>query len=218
VFNGTNANHFNWELFIVIFFTINILTSAFILYLQKEFLPAIIYMIFINIPFLFVSALCIYDYGLINFLLIIVYIVISSVGILIIAYAVKSKFPVTGIKELKGILKTSRFLVSSAFILLLSISGFPLTFGFTSRLYLFSSINNDFYLLIIIASIISTLISFIILYRFIIALISVNSDILQPIVLNYSQKLILFVSVILTILLGIYPQILTSFLKYIVII
>ena len=71
VFNGTNANHFNWELFIVIFFTFNILTSAFILYLQKEFLPAIIYMIFINIPFLFISVLCIYDKAFINYLLLI---------------------------------------------------------------------------------------------------------------------------------------------------
>jgi len=225
VFTGSNSFNsinnynelFNWELFIVLFVCINILSSFVMLYLQKELINTMLYLIFVNIPLVFISFICTQEYIVINFLFVIIYLVITIIGIFLTTSIIRTKYNVSVIYDLKGSFKSSRLISSVFFIFLLNISGIPVTYGFFSRLYLFSSINSNYALLILIVSIIASFISLKIIYR-IISLTLSESDInITSGKVNLVHTIILALTLFLTITVGIFPGLLTGYLKYIII-
>lgn len=167
-FNSADSQHslnpvFDWELLLIIIFCLTVLSSSFMLFLQKDLLKINVYIFLANIPFFLTGlALTPYSHLSVNTMLLLQAIIPFS-GIIILVKYLENNFSVKNVNDLKAIYRLSPVNILLLLFFWLSIAGLPLTFGFTSRLYLFSAVSGRFTLLIISVTILSQLIMY---YKF----------------------------------------------------
>lgn len=148
-------------------------------------------------------------------------IVIESLGYYLIGYAVTSfavfsaitavtyRNGVELIKDFAGLSDQKPLLAASIAIGLFSLAGLPLFVGFTIKFYLFSSIAIGGYLWLAGIAVFASLIS---LYYYLIMIKSMYVDtassevIHNNIIVKWPMKTVILVSIIATIVLGIYPE------------
>jgi len=205
---------FNWELFLTIIYCLSVLTSAFVLYLQKEIIKIFLYIFLINLPLTLIScSFNTYTNLSVNILLII-QTVLPYLVLLIINSHFNEKLSIRELSDLKGIYKTSPVLSIILIISLLSLSGFPLTIGFISRLYIFSAVSTGYSLIIIASSIISSMIILYTVYKMLRLMFSSGTN---PVIgrINWVMLSVLMILSAFPAVIGIYSDPLIYYLNFI---
>ncbi|MEW6733296.1 MAG: NADH-quinone oxidoreductase subunit N [Acidobacteriota bacterium] len=113
------------------------------------------------------------------------------------------------IDDLNGLIKKSPWMAVMMLIFLLSLAGFPPTAGFIGKYFLFGSLiktGNIWYTRLAVLAILNTVVSFYYYARFIRAMFTHELDEERPISASPSLQVALGVAVVLTLLIGIYPQ------------
>jgi NADH-quinone oxidoreductase subunit N len=218
-FNSADNQHslnpvFDWELLLLIIFCLTVLSSSFMVFLQKDLIKINIYTFLVNFP---LSLICIaitpYIHLAVDTLIPLQAIVPFS-GIIVLVKYFENNFSIKNINDLKGIYRLSPVNTLLLLFFWLSLGGFPLTFGFTSRMYLFSAISGRFSLFVILTSIISSLIIF---YKLFVILRFIFSN--EPgkvkIKQDYKITLITGILAVILLLLGLYTAPLINLLNII---
>jgi NADH:ubiquinone oxidoreductase subunit 2 (subunit N) len=218
-FNSKDIQHllspvFDWGLLLMIIFCITVLSSSFMLFLQKDLLKINIYIFLANIP-IFLSGFSIISYShlTVNTMLLLQAIIPFS-GIILLVKYLENYLSVKYINDLKGIHRSSPVIILLLLFFWLSLAGFPLTFGFTSRLYLFSAVSGRFLFLIISVTTLSSLIIYYKLFLIMrITFISEQSK--ERIKLDYKIALITGILAVFLLLFGLYSAPLINLLNII---
>ena len=120
------------------------------------------------------------------------------------------------IDELKGFGKSNVGISLAYTIAVIGLAGIPITSGFVAKIYLFSAIAHAGLIFIpfLIILLVLTVVALYYYLKLIFPLfqISENSKLLKP---TFSQKVVLLITIAITILIGIYPERLIELCKYI---
>jgi NADH-quinone oxidoreductase subunit N len=113
------------------------------------------------------------------------------------------------IDDLNGLMKKDPAVAIMMLIFMLSLAGFPPTAGFIAKYYLFAGLiktGNVWYTRLAVLAILNTVVSFYYYARFIRAMFVSELVEERPLSTGWSLRLVLGVAVVLTLLIGIYPQ------------
>lgn len=123
------------------------------------------------------------------------------------------------IEKFKGLFAKNHGTILAYSIAVIGLAGFPITSGFVSKIYLFSAIANSglVFLPFLFALLLLTVVALYYYLKIILPLFQEqdkNAGI-QLLQVSYSQKFVLFVTVLVTVLIGIYPEKLIELCRYI---
>ena len=144
--------------------------------------------------------------------------VIMNIGVFayLNIYGDKNSFD---INAFKGIYHKNHVLTASYAVLIIALAGIPITSGFIAKIYLFSAIANSGLIFVpfLLGLLLLTVIALFYYLKILMPLFeecdkSVEIQTLTP---KFSQKFVLIVSAIITILIGIYPEILIQLCRFI---
>lgn len=120
------------------------------------------------------------------------------------------------IDDFKGLAKKNSALAIAYTIAVIGLAGFPITSGFIAKIYLFSAIAHSGLIFIpfLLALLILTVVA---LFYYLKLIFPLFENVEKPLMLRtfFSQKFVLFFTVILTILIGIYPEKLVELCRFI---
>ena len=108
-----------------------------------------------------------------------------------------------------GLAKKNPMLSLSIAIAMLSLAGIPLTVGFIGKFMMFSAALSDYHVVLLIIAVINAAIGIFYYFRVIVAMYFKSAD-REQITLNLNYKVVLFICVLLTIVLGIYPALISG--------
>lgn len=114
-------------------------------------------------------------------------------------------------ESFNGLSKKNPFLALTLTIAMLSLAGIPLTAGFIGKFFMFSGALKQYQLLLVILAVVNAIISIFYYFRVIIAMYFRDADRAELTVPVY-YKLVLGFSALVTILIGIYPAFISSFI------
>lgn len=118
--------------------------------------------------------------------------------------------------DFKGLFKTNPSIVLAYTISIIGLAGFPITSGFIAKIYLFSAIAHSglIFLPFLIALLILTVVA---VFYYLKILHPLFEKIEQPIILSqsFSQKFVIFFTIFVTVLIGIYPEKLVELCRFI---
>ena len=118
--------------------------------------------------------------------------------------------------DFKGLFKTNPSIVLAYTISIIGLAGFPITSGFIAKIYLFSAIAHSglIFLPFLIALLILTVVA---VFYYLKILHPLFEKIEQPIILSqsFSQKFVIFFTIFVTVLIGIYPEKLAELCRFI---
>ena len=120
------------------------------------------------------------------------------------------------INDYKGLAKNNLSLVLAYVVSVIALAGFPITSGFIAKIYLFSAVAHSG--LIFIPFLIILLVLTVVALYYYLKLIKPlfeNTDKSPVLALVYSQKFVLFITVIITLIIGIYPEKLIELCRFI---
>lgn len=137
---------------------ITLLYSSFAIWKQKKLRKIIFYIITIQSALLTVALSTASIKGIPASLILITVFCITGIGLIYILNAIETIYKTDGINELAGNGKTNKLLFSVLIILLISSAGVPVTFGFTSRLFLYTALINSESVWLIVIMVINTVI------------------------------------------------------------
>ena len=120
------------------------------------------------------------------------------------------------IEQFKGLVKKNFGLCLAYTIALLGLAGFPITSGFVAKIYLFSAIVHSGLIFIpfLIALLILTVIALFYYLKLIRPLYDENENSVE-LKVSFSQKLVLWTTVIVTVLIGVFPEKLIELCRFI---
>jgi NADH-quinone oxidoreductase subunit N len=120
------------------------------------------------------------------------------------------------LKNFNGLFKRNYLSTLSYVISIFALAGFPITSGFIAKIYLFSAIAHSGLIFIpfLLMVLILTVVALYYYFQLVIPLFEINSDI-KILKISYSQKFILLITTIMTIIIGIYPEKLIELCKFI---
>lgn len=120
------------------------------------------------------------------------------------------------VDDFKGLAKKNSALAIAYTIAVIGLAGFPITSGFIAKIYLFSAIAHSGLIFIpfLLALLILTVVA---LFYYLKLIFPLFENVEKPLMLRafFSQKFVLFFTVILTILIGIYPEKLVELCRFI---
>jgi len=108
-----------------------------------------------------------------------------------------------------GIGKKNPFLSFVISIAMLSLAGIPLTAGFIGKFMMFSAALNNYHVLLVLVAVVNAAIGIYYYFRVIVAMYFRTAD-RETISLSLNYKVVLTIATILTIILGLYPAIVTN--------
>lgn len=118
--------------------------------------------------------------------------------------------------DYKGLFKRNIGLVAAYVLAIIGLAGFPITSGFVAKIYLFSAIAHSGLIFIpfLIALLILTVVAVYYYLKLIFPLFE-NVENNKKLNVMYSQKVVLIITTIVTVLIGIYPEKLIELCRYI---
>lgn len=120
------------------------------------------------------------------------------------------------IDDFKGLFKTDKITSIAYVIAILGLAGFPVTSGFVAKIYLFSAIAHSglIFIPVLFLLLILTVIA---LYYYLKLIFPIFEDFnnKETLEIGFSQKIVIIVTTIITILVGIYPEKLIELCRYI---
>ncbi|WP_017256773.1 NADH-quinone oxidoreductase subunit N [Pedobacter arcticus] len=132
---------------------------------------------------------------------------IIAFGVLIL---VKEQTGSENFESFNGLGKKNPFLAFSVTVAMLSFAGIPLTAGFIGKFFMFSTALQEYHTWLIVLAIINAVISIYYYFKVIVAMYFKDAE-RKEVPSNAYYKLVLGVSVIATIVLGVYPSLITDF-------
>lgn len=108
-----------------------------------------------------------------------------------------------------GLAKKNPLLALTVTVAMLSLAGIPLTAGFVGKFMMFSSVLADYQVVLVVLAVINAAIGIFYYFRVIVAMYFKPLD-RDEIVVSLQYKTVLWVAVLLTLLLGVYPTWLTG--------
>ncbi|HTN18994.1 MAG TPA: NADH-quinone oxidoreductase subunit N [Pelobium sp.] len=131
---------------------------------------------------------------------------IIAFGVLIL---VKEQTGSENFESFNGLGKKNPFLAFVVTVSMLSFAGIPLTAGFIGKFFMFSTALQEYHTWLIVLAIINAIISIFYYFKVIVAMYFRDAE-RKELVSNGYYKVVLGVSVIATIVLGVYPSIITD--------
>jgi len=110
-----------------------------------------------------------------------------------------------------GIAKRNPMLALFITIAMLSFAGIPLTMGFIGKFLMFSAVLEDYHVVLLIIAVINAAIGIFYYFKVIIAMYFRQTD-REEIILNAAYKAVFFIAAILTLVLGVYPALISDLL------
>ncbi|MDP9048956.1 MAG: NADH-quinone oxidoreductase subunit N, partial [Bacteroidota bacterium] len=114
-------------------------------------------------------------------------------------------------ESFNGLSKKNPFLALTLTIAMLSLAGIPLTAGFIGKFFMFSAALSQYQVVLVILAVVNAIISIFYYFRVIIAMYFRDADRDEVIVPEY-YKFVLGISALATILIGIFPALLSGLL------
>ena len=108
-----------------------------------------------------------------------------------------------------GLAKRNPLLSLSIAIAMLSLAGIPLTVGFIGKFMMFSAALSDYHVVLLILAVVNAAIGIYYYFKVIVAMYFRTAE-REMIVLNSNYKLVLAITVILTVLFGVYPALISG--------
>jgi len=121
------------------------------------------------------------------------------------------------IEDFKGLFSKNQLLCLAYTITIIALAGFPITSGFVAKIYLFTAIVNSGLIFIpfLLALLILMVVALFYYLKIILPLYEKNIEFCKILNACYSQKFILYITTILTITIGIYPEKIIQLCKFI---
>ncbi len=128
---------------------------------------------------------------------------IASFGIL---HIVSTARGVDAVDSFNGLGKTNPFLAFAMTVALLSLAGIPPTAGFFAKYYIFTAAFQSGYGWLVLIAILASLIGVYYYFRIIIAMYFKENSNVLPIEVSVNHKILFFITILLTIALGLFPD------------
>lgn len=122
---------------------------------------------------------------------------------------VKRSYGSEQFEAFNGLAKKNPMLSLSIAIAMLSLAGIPLTVGFIGKFMMFAAALSDYHVVLLIIAVINAGIGIFYYFRVIVAMYFRSAE-REEITLNLNYKVVLFVCVLLTIVLGVYPALISG--------
>ncbi len=122
---------------------------------------------------------------------------------------VKRSYGSEQFEAFNGLAKMNPMLSLSIAIAMLSLAGIPLTVGFIGKFMMFSAALADYHVVLLIIAVINAGIGIFYYFRVIVAMYFKSAN-REQITLNLNYKVVLFICVLLTIVLGVYPALISG--------
>jgi NADH-quinone oxidoreductase subunit N len=123
------------------------------------------------------------------------------------------------VSDFKGIFHSSHGLTGAYAITILALAGIPITSGFIAKIYLFTAIANSGLIFVpfLLALLLLMVIALFYYLKILVPLFdeydkNTETQSLKP---NFSQKFVLYATAIITLLIGIFPEMLVELCRYI---
>lgn len=123
--------------------------------------------------------------------------------------AVKRSYGSEQFEAFDGLAKKNPMLSLCIAISMLSLAGIPLTFGFIGKFMMFTAALSNYHVILLIIAVVNAAIGIYYYFRVIVAMYFKSSE-REEIQLNINYKVVLLVAAFLTILFGIYPQVISG--------
>ncbi len=131
----------------------------------------------------------------------------------IIAFAalivVKKQAGTDNFSSFNGLGKKNPFLAFAVTVSMLSLAGIPLTAGFIGKFMMFSTVSSDYQMLLLLVAVINAVIGICYYFKVIMAMYF-KEDIRNVVLVDNYYKFVIGVAAIFTIILGIFPSVLTN--------
>ena len=132
---------------------------------------------------------------------------VTAFGILIL---VKAKTGSDAIDSFNGLSKTNPFLALALTIAMLSFAGIPATAGFIGKFYMFSTALSHAHIWLVAIAVVNAIIAMYYYFKVIIAMYFKDANSVNNIKVPALYQIVLGLSLVLTILIGVYPSCLTK--------
>lgn len=169
-----------------------------------------------NATYMLLAASLVSVYNLSTVIFYLICYVLMNVGVFAFLNIAEANKIGLNVEDYKGLLDKNLGLGIAYAIAIIGLAGFPITSGFVSKIYLFSAIAHSGLIFIpfLIALLVLTVIA-LFYYLKIIYPIFVNTGNPKILDASFSQKLVLFATAIITILIGVYPEKLIELCRFI---
>ena len=122
------------------------------------------------------------------------------------------------VTDFGGIFHKNRGLVGSYAVIILALAGIPITSGFIAKIYLFSAVANSGLIFVpfLIALLMLTVVALFYYLKILVPLFEIReNNYVEKFKPSFSQKFVLLSCAVITIILGIYPEVLIELCKFI---
>jgi NADH-quinone oxidoreductase subunit N len=205
---------FNWSLLLAVLAALTIIIGNLIALSQQDIKRLLAYSSIAQAGYILVGLAAANSYGLKGVLFYAMIYVFANVGAFAVAAAVEADTGRTDIEAFAGLSKRSPLLAAIMTICMLSLAGIPPMAGFAGKFYLFAGAIEAGYLWLALLGLVMSMVS---VYYYLgvskAMYIGENSD-QAPVSLGWGSTVALWVCVLATILLGVYPGPLSQLAGY----
>ena len=124
---------------------------------------------------------------------------------------VKRQIGTDHFESFNGLGKRNPWLAFSITIAMLSLAGIPLTAGFIGKFMMFSNVMNDYHTVLLILAAINAAVGVYYYLRVVVHMYFMKSEVGQTVSMPVNFRVVFVVAVILTIVLGVYPDLILRF-------
>ena len=169
-----------------------------------------------NAAYVMLAACLVSVYNLSTVIFYLICYVLMDIGVFAFLNIAESDKIGMKVDDYRGLFKKNHGLTAAYALLVIGLAGFPITSGFISKIYLFSAIAHAGLIFVpfLLALLILTVVALYYYLKLILPLFE-NIDKGQILTASYSQKFVLVITTVVTVLIGIYPDKLIELCRFI---
>lgn len=196
---------FNWNLLLAVLAALTMIVGNLIALVQKDVKRLLAYSSIAQAGYILVGLVAANAYGLKGLVFYAMLYVFSNIGAFAVATAVEVDTGSTSIDAFQGLSKRSPFLAAAMTVCLLSLAGIPPMAGFVGKFYLFSGAIQDGYLWLALIGLIMSMVSVYYYLTVSKAMYIGNNEKQEPVDIGGANRLALWICLLATIFIGVYP-------------
>ncbi len=211
--NGA-AIAFNWSMLLAILAALTIIIGNLIALSQKDVKRLLAYSSIAQAGYILVGVVAANSYGLKGVLFYAMIYVFANIGAFAVVTTVEVDTGKTGIEAFAGLSRRSPMLAAIMTICMLSLAGIPPMAGFAGKIYLFAGAIQNGYLWLAIIGLVMSMVSVYYYLGISKAMYIGENENKSPLLVSGGSALALWICVLATILLGVYPGPLSELAGY----
>jgi NADH-quinone oxidoreductase subunit N len=137
---------------------------------------------------------------------------VATIGAFTVLSIIEKNFELASVDSFSGLAKKNPLLAFAMTISMLSLAGIPPLAGFFGKYYIFTSALQSGYVWLVLIAVLGSLIGVYYYFRMIIKMFSSGTGEVTNIEISTLQKIVLVITILLSILLGIFPDMVISLL------